>query len=77
MQTAIKVGDIYIVYDKPQTEDESKWYQIGRELAEYYKQLKKWFTKHKPKSKPLPKVIKLKTKDYSVYDLPTVYRKWR
>lgn len=77
MQSAIKVGDIYIVYDNPQVEEKSTAYRIGMELADYYKQFKQWLTKHKAKTKPPLKVVKLKTKDYSTYDLPTVYRKWK
>lgn len=77
MLSAIKVGDIYIVYDNNEMEEKSKWYIFGQEIAQYYKQFKRWLTKHKTTSKPLPKVVKLKIRDYSIYELPTVYRKWR
>ncbi len=77
MQSAIKVGDVYIVYDNNQVEEKSTAYKIGLGLAYYYKQAQKWLTKAKTKSKPVLKTLNLRVKNYSAYDLPTVYRKWR
>lgn len=75
MKSAIKIGDLYVVYDEPPTEEQGFWYGLGRELAEYYKVLQAWI---KPNvSKNTLKIVKHKIIDYSFYETPTVYRKWR
>ena len=75
MKSAIKIGDLYVVYDEPPTDKQGLWYEFGKELAEYYKALQAWI---KPNvSKNTLKIVNHKIIDYSFYETPTVYRKWR
>ncbi len=79
MKDAIKIGDLFIVYDKPETTPTGFWYEVGYELSQYYQQFLAWLKKHKSLNNRdvVQRLIRFKTADYSVYDIPTVYRKWR
>ncbi len=79
MKDAIKIGDLFIVYDKPETKPTGFWYELGYELSQYYQQFLAWLKKHKSLNNRdvVQRLIPFKTTDYSAYDVPTVYRKWR
>ncbi len=79
MKDAIKIGDLFIVYDKPEDKPTGFWYELGYELSLYYQQALTWLKSKEGKtSKVLTKqLIRFKTTDYSLYQTPTVYRKWR
>ncbi len=79
MKEAIKIGDLFIVYDKVEMQPKGFWYELGYELSQYYQQFLIWLKKHKSSANRdvVKQLIPFKTTDYSVYDIPTVYRKWR
>jgi len=79
MKNAIKIGDLFIMYDKLEMEPTGFWYELGYELSQYYQQFLAWLKKHKSSTNRdvVQRLICFKTADYSVYDIPTVYRKWR
>lgn len=79
MKDAIKIGDLFIVYDKPEIQPTGFWYELGYELSQYYQQFLAWLGTHKTsKNKDVvQRLIRFKATDYSIYDTPTVYRKWR
>lgn len=79
MKDAIKIGDLFIVYDKVEMQLTGFWYELGYELSQHYQQFLAWLKKHKSSTNRdvVDRLIRFKTTDYSVYDIPTVYRKWR
>jgi hypothetical protein len=79
MKEAIKIGDLFIVYDKSEIKPTGFWYEIGYELSQYYQQFLIWLKKHKTSTNRnvVQRLIRIKTTDYSIYDTPTIYRKWR
>jgi len=79
MKDAIKIGDLFIVYNRPQTQSAGFWYEIGYELSQYYQQFLAWLKKQKSSTNRnvVQQLIRFKTTDYRIYDTPTVYRKWR
>ena len=79
MKDTIKIGDLFIVYDKPEIQPTGFWYEVGYELSQHYQQFLTWLKKHKTSMNRdvAQRLIRFKTTDYSIYDTPTVYRKWR
>jgi uncharacterized protein YktA (UPF0223 family) len=75
MSSTIKIGDIFVVYEEEQPKQEF-WYEIGKELANYYKKYQAW-KKSKTQSKKIAVHFQRRQTDYSLYEIPTVYRKWR
>ncbi len=79
MKDAIKIGDLFIVYDKPEIQPTDFWHEVGYELGQYYQQFITWLKAHKTSTNKnvVQRLILFKTTDYSIYQTPTVYRKWR
>ncbi len=79
MKDAIKIGNLFIVYEKPEIKPPGFWYELGYELSLYYQQALTWLKSEEGKtSKVLTnQLIRFKTANYSLYEIPTVYRKWR
>lgn len=79
MKDAIKIGDLFIVYDKPEIQPTSFWYEVGYDLSRYFQQFLAWLKKQKSSTNRnvVQQLIRFKTTDYRIYDTPTVYRKWR
>ena len=78
MKDAIKIGDLFIVYEIPDHKPQSFWYEFGKELGRLVQSIRSFLirshsktTRHSLISNPTRVV------DYSKYETPTVYRKWR
>ena len=75
MKNAIKLGDLYFVPEEPEKDPKhSLWYQFGFALAAFCWQVQMWL---KPHSFRQLAPIMIHPIDYSRYETPTVYRKWR
>jgi hypothetical protein len=79
MKNSIKLGDLFLVCDGVPIEQHGALYRIGLKLGKYYQHLLKEIKairlqKHCLHGQPCywPRPT-----DYSQYELPAVYRKWR
>ena len=78
MKDAIKIGDLFIVYESANDEPKDFWYEFGKELGILAQSIRSFLMRSHSKiarhgliSNPTRVV------DYSKYETPTVYRKWR
>ena len=78
MKDSIKIGDLFIVYEMPDHQPQGFWYQFGKDLGILVQSIRSFLirshsktTRHGLISNPTRVV------DYSKYETPTVYRKWR
>lgn len=78
MKDAIKIGDLFIVYETPCHQTEGFWYQFGKELGMLVRGI---FSLLKcAQNKSIPTSLKpfcIRAVDYRKYEIPTIYRKWR
>lgn len=78
MKDAIKIGDLFIVYDMPDQQPQGFWYQFGKELGILVRGIFSFLMRVQNKSTPISlKLFCIQAVDYSKYEKPTVYRKRR
>lgn len=78
MKDAIKIGDLFIVYDPPRHQTEDFWYQFGKELGVLVRDISSYLIRVQNKPTPISlKPFCIRAVDYRKYEIPTVYRKWR
>lgn len=78
MKDAIKIGDLFIVCETPRHHTEGFWYQFGKELGVLVRGISSFLKSNQIKSTPTSlKPFCIRAVDYSKYEIPTVYRKWR
>lgn len=78
MKDAIKIGDLFIVYETTRHQPQGFWYQFGKELGILVRGIFSFLIRVQNKSIPISlKPFYIRAVDYSKYETPTVYRKWR
>ena len=78
MKDAIKIGDLFIVYETPRHQPQGFWYEFGKELGMLVRGIFSLLKCAQNKSTLISlKPFCIRTVDYSKYEIPTVYRKWR
>ena len=78
MKYAIKIGDLLLVYETPVEKPQGFWYELGKELGIGVLNTCSYLKRAHKKSGHIPlKSSKISIVDYSCYEIPTVYRKWR
>lgn len=78
MKDAIKIGGLFIVYETPSQQPQGFWYEIGKEVGMLARRIFSFQKSAHNKSVRIPlKPFHILAVDYSKYEIPTVYRKWR
>ena len=78
MKDAIKIGDLFIVYEIPDYKPQSFWYEFGKELGRLVQSIRSFLMRSHSKTNRHGLISNLaQAVDYSKYETPTVYRKWR
>lgn len=79
MKDAIKIGDLFIVHERFAEEEQGFWYQLGNKVGCATRIYSSWRRKSKMNQERLStkKRIQIQSIDYSQYESPAVYRKWR
>ena len=79
MREAIKVGDIFLLYENQVNECQGVCYSFGKKLGHFFRQLSALFKALKvvKQEQNVETIIWNRRIDYSLYEIPAVYRKWR
>ena len=78
MKDAIKIGDLFIVYEIPDQQPQGFWYQFGKELGILVQSIRSFLIRSHSKTNRHGLISNpARVVDYSKYETPTVYRKWR
>lgn len=78
MKEAIKIGDLFIVYEDASHEPKGFWYEFGKELGILVQSIRSFLMRSNSKTTRLGLISNpARVVDYSKYETPTVYRKWK
>lgn len=79
MKNAINIGSLFLIHDAPDPVKEGFWYGTGKRLGQlfrlYRSSISPILTQNRQSTHN--KFIANTRVDYSQYELPAVYRKWR
>lgn len=78
MKDSIKIGDLFIVYESANDEPKGFWYEFGKELGILVQSIRSFLMRSHSKTARHGLISNpTRVVDYSKYETPTVYRKWR